>query len=58
MASYCTSRFKTLRRTTREVMVGDIAVGAKNPIRIQSMTTTNTQDIDATVEQAATLAEA
>ncbi len=58
MASYCASRFKTIRRTTREVIVGDIGVGAENPIRIQSMTTTDTQDVDATVEQAAALDEA
>ncbi len=58
MASYCASRFKTVRRTTREVIVGDIGVGAENPIRIQSMTTTDTQDVEATVEQAAALDEA
>ena len=38
-------------RTTRVVMVGDIGVGGENPIRVQSMTTTLTKDIDATVAQ-------
>jgi len=43
---------------TREVMVGNVGVGGKNPIRLQSMTTTNTQDVDATVKQTLALAEA
>lgn len=41
-----------MRFKTREVKVGKIGVGGNNPIRIQSMTTSNTRDIDATVEQA------
>ena len=36
-------------------MVGKVAVGGDNPIRVQSMTTTLTKDIDATVAQAARL---
>lgn len=40
------------RRPTREVMVGSVGVGGDNPIRVQSMTTTLTRDIDATVAQA------
>lgn len=56
--SYCASRTQTVRRTSTEVMVGDVGVGAAHPIRIQSMTTTDTQDVDATVEQCAVLAEA
>lgn len=39
-------------------MVGHVGVGGSNPIRIQSMTTTNTQDVDATVAQTLALAEA
>lgn len=42
---------KRIRFKTREVMVGCIGIGAGNPIRIQSMTTTNTLDTNATVEQ-------
>jgi (E)-4-hydroxy-3-methylbut-2-enyl-diphosphate synthase len=38
--------------------VGGIYIGGNNPIRIQSMTTTKTQDIDATVAQTLALAEA
>ena len=40
-----------MRRKTREVMVGKVGVGGDNPIRIQSMTTSNTRDVNATVEQ-------
>jgi|SRR5579884_1509579 len=46
------------RRPTRVVMVGDVAVGGDNPIRVQSMTTTTTQDIDATADQAERLIRA
>ncbi len=58
MESYCPSRYATIRRSSREVFVGGIAVGGDNPIRIQSMTTTNTQDVEATVKQSIALAEA
>jgi (E)-4-hydroxy-3-methylbut-2-enyl-diphosphate synthase len=54
---YCASRFHTIRRNTVEVMVGGIGVGAANPIRIQSMTTSDTQDVAATVKQSIALAE-
>jgi len=40
-----------VRRKTREVLVGSVGVGGKNPIRIQSMTTTPTMDTKSTVEQ-------
>src|SRR3990170_2571987 len=48
---YCNSLTKYSRYKTREVFVGDIPLGGDNPIRIQSMTTTNTMDTLATVEQ-------
>ena len=44
--------FKYKRRKTISVDVGDSAIGAENPIRIQSMTTTDTMDTISTVEQA------
>ena len=50
--------FRPTRRPTRVVRVGDIAIGGDNPIRIQSMTNTDTMDTDATVEQTVRLAEA
>ena len=39
-------------------MVGPVGVGGNNPIRVQSMTTTQTQDVAATVQQCIALAEA
>lgn len=38
------------RNPTREVKIGSIVIGNGNPIAVQSMTATKTQDIDATVE--------
>ena len=55
--AYCASRFNTLRRPTREVMVGSVGVGGSNPVRVQSMTTSDTQDVEATVRQSVALAE-
>jgi (E)-4-hydroxy-3-methylbut-2-enyl-diphosphate synthase len=55
--SYCASRFHTVRRPTLEVKFGGIGVGGSNPIRIQSMTTSDTQDVAATVRQSIALAE-
>ncbi|KAL9274459.1 4-hydroxy-3-methylbut-2-en-1-yl diphosphate synthase (ferredoxin), chloroplastic-like protein [Drosera capensis] len=48
---YCESPYKTVRRRTRTVMVGNVAIGSEHPIRIQTMTTTDTKDVAATVEQ-------
>lgn len=50
--------FRPSRRVTREVMVGDVGVGGANPIRLQSMTTTDSMDTEATVSQCEALAEA
>ncbi len=43
---------------TREVFVGSVGVGGDNPVRIQSMTTTDTKDVLKTVEQVIKLADA
>jgi (E)-4-hydroxy-3-methylbut-2-enyl-diphosphate synthase len=48
---YCADPYSYRRRKTREVLVGSVGVGGNNPIRIQSMTTTLTKDVDATFEQ-------
>ncbi|MDT3695592.1 MAG: (E)-4-hydroxy-3-methylbut-2-enyl-diphosphate synthase [Ignavibacterium sp.] len=48
---YCNSLTKYSRYTTREVFIGNIPLGGNNPIRIQSMTTTDTMNTIATVEQ-------
>src|SRR5690606_22861141 len=55
--AYCSSRFCTHRRNTTEVNIGSIGVGGSNPLRIQSMTTSDTQDVAATVQQCIALAE-
>ncbi len=39
------------RRRSKEIKIGDVTIGGDNPIAIQSMTNTKTQDVDATVEQ-------
>jgi (E)-4-hydroxy-3-methylbut-2-enyl-diphosphate synthase len=55
--SYCASRFQTIRRPTAEVKVGAVGVGGNHPLRLQSMTTSDTQDVAATVRQSIALAE-
>ena len=40
-----------VRRKSRQIMVGGVAVGGDAPISVQSMTNTNTQDVEATVTQ-------
>jgi (E)-4-hydroxy-3-methylbut-2-enyl-diphosphate synthase len=55
--AYSLSRFQTARRRTVEVKVGSVGVGGANPIRVQSMTTSDTQDVAATVRQSIALAE-
>ncbi len=46
------------RFKTRVVIVGDVSIGGDNPIRMQSMTTTDTMDTLATVEQSIRIIEA
>jgi len=46
------------QRQTREVRIGNVTIGASNPIAVQSMTATRTQDIDATIRQVELLEEA
>ena len=58
MQQYCNSLTKFSRYKTREVMVGEIGVGGNNPVRIQSMTTTDTMDTKTTVEQSIRMIEA
>jgi len=45
------------RNPTREVAVGNSKIGNNNPILVQSMCATRTQDIDATIEQTNALHE-
>ena len=55
---YVSDPYVTKRRPTREVRVGDVGIGAANPIRVQSMTNTDTMDTRATVDQIERLAHA
>ena len=55
---YCNSLDSFSRFLTREVTIGHIPMGANNPIRIQSMTTTDTMDTIATVEQTIRMVDA
>jgi (E)-4-hydroxy-3-methylbut-2-enyl-diphosphate synthase len=55
---YCDSLTEYSRYKTREVYVGKIPLGGNNPIRIQSMTITDTMDTKATVEQTIRMVDA
>jgi len=46
------------RRQSRQIMIGDVAVGGDAPIAIQSMTNSDTLDVDATVVQISALQKA
>jgi (E)-4-hydroxy-3-methylbut-2-enyl-diphosphate synthase len=53
-----TSHGPQTRRAARAVMVGGVAVGGAQPIVVQSMTNTDTADVEATAQQVAALARA
>ncbi|MFZ4784055.1 MAG: (E)-4-hydroxy-3-methylbut-2-enyl-diphosphate synthase [Flavobacteriales bacterium] len=55
---YCSSPFSYQRFKTREVLIGDVVFGGDYPIRLQSMTTTDTMDTAGTVEQSIRMIEA
>ncbi len=48
---YCVNLFLRQRYPTREVTVGNLKLGAQNPIRLQSMTTVDTMDTNGSVEE-------
>ena len=55
---YCNSLTSYKRWKSREVKIGDVALGGDNPIRVQSMTTTDTMDTKGTVDQSIRMIEA
>jgi (E)-4-hydroxy-3-methylbut-2-enyl-diphosphate synthase len=55
---YCNSLTQYSRFVTREVRIGELMLGGQNPIRVQSMTTTDTMDTKATVAQSIRMIEA
>src|SRR6266576_2335592 len=46
------------RRKTRQIRIGNVPIGGDAPVSVQSMTTTKTSDIDATLQQIASLVAA
>lgn len=55
---YCESYSQTRRRPTRTVEAGNVKIGSDHPIALQTMTTTDTRDIEATVDQVKRCADA
>ena len=51
MQRYCLDPWKRTRVTTKEVQIGTLRLGGANPIRVQSMTTTDTMDTEGSVAQ-------
>lgn len=58
LKKYCNCLTEYSRYKTREVGIGDVPLGGNNPIRIQSMTITNTMDTKTTVEQTIRMVDA
>ncbi|MBC8033446.1 MAG: (E)-4-hydroxy-3-methylbut-2-enyl-diphosphate synthase [Chitinophagaceae bacterium] len=58
MQLYCNTLTERQRLKTREVKIGDLLLGNFHPIRLQTMTTTDTMDTMATVEQSIRCIEA
>jgi (E)-4-hydroxy-3-methylbut-2-enyl-diphosphate synthase len=52
LLSYCPDLYHYARRATRVVQVGKVAIGGANPIRVQSMLTSDTRDTEACVQEA------
>jgi len=55
---FCDDLFNRKRFQTREVKVGNVTIGGDQPIRIQSMTTTDTMDTEGSVEQSIRMIDA
>lgn len=51
MQTYCAALNQYKRLKTREVRIGNLLIGGDHPIRVQTMTTTDTMDTEATVAQ-------
>ncbi len=54
---YCIDIFNYKRYSTSEVKIGNLELGAMHPIAVQSMTTTNTNDVTKTIEQIKAIAD-
>ena len=58
MDKFCDSLTRFSRRPTDEVRIGAVGVGGDNPIRLQSMTNTDTNDTEASAAQVERIAAA
>ena len=58
MKKYCNDPFNRSRLVTETVNIGALSMGGENPIRIQSMTTTDTMDTQKSVEQSVRMIDA
>ena len=58
MKPYCLDYLNRIRFTTEQVTVGDVTIGGGAPIRVQSMTTTDTMNTLGSVEQSIRMIEA
>jgi (E)-4-hydroxy-3-methylbut-2-enyl-diphosphate synthase len=58
MQRYCLDPWKRTRVITKEVQIGTLNLGGHNPIRVQSMTTTDTMDTEGSVEQSIRMIDA
>ncbi len=54
--NYCANPFHCQHRLTREVKVGNVGIGGTNPIRVQSMITSDTMDTELSIQQTMELA--
>ncbi|MFM6936035.1 MAG: (E)-4-hydroxy-3-methylbut-2-enyl-diphosphate synthase [Flavobacteriales bacterium] len=57
-STYCIDPFNRKRLPTIEVRIGELKMGGDNPIRLQSMTTTDTMDTNGSVAQSIRMIEA
>jgi (E)-4-hydroxy-3-methylbut-2-enyl-diphosphate synthase len=48
---FCKKQITKMRFPAREVYIGEVPLGGRNPIRLQSMTNTDTSDIKSTIAQ-------
>ena len=56
--SYCLDLLNRVRLNTKQVVIGELSLGGESPIRVQSMTTTDTMDTEGSVEQSIRMIEA
>jgi (E)-4-hydroxy-3-methylbut-2-enyl-diphosphate synthase len=56
--NYCVDFYKRIRFQTVEVKIGSLVLGGNNPIRVQSMTTTDTMDTEKSIQQSIRMIEA